>query len=74
MSEIGFLNCDDIYMRIINHQFELIEFVFDSLSVDLQYDEISLTLLLGMCPYVVSVVMWSSGLSVRFFNMKNCIT
>ena len=37
-SELGFLNCDDIYMCIVNKQFELLEFVFDSVYVDLQYD------------------------------------
>ena len=43
-------------MCVVNKQFELLEFVFDSVYVDLQYDGISLLLLLGSC--VVSVVMW----------------
>ena len=30
-------------MYVVNKQFELLEFVFDSLYVDLQYDDISLT-------------------------------
>ena len=47
--EIGFLNCDDICMCVANKQFELIEFVFDSVYVGKQYDEISLILLLGLC-------------------------
>ena len=51
--ELGFLNCDDVYI-FNNKQFELLEFVFDSVYVDLQYDEISLTFTAG------SVVMWSS--------------
>ena len=37
--ELGFLNCDDICMCVVNKQFELLE--FDSVYVDLQYDEIS---------------------------------
>ena len=41
--EFGFLNCDDICMCIVNKQFGLIEFVFNSVYVDLQYNEISLT-------------------------------
>ena len=45
--ELGFLNCDDICMCVLIKQFELIEFVFDSVSVDLQYDEISLTFTAG---------------------------
>ena len=57
--ELGFLNCDAICMCVVNKQFGLLEFVFYSVYVDLQYDEISL-LLLGLCPCVVSVVMWSS--------------
>ena len=47
-------------MCVVNKQFGFFEFVFDSVYVDLQYDEISLILLLGMCPCVVSVAMWSS--------------
>ena len=34
--ELGFLNCEDICMCVVNKQFELIEFVFDSIYVDLQ--------------------------------------
>ena len=41
--ELGFLNCDDICRCVVNKQFELLEFVFDSVYVDLQYDEISVT-------------------------------
>ena len=55
--ELGFLNCDDICMCVMNKQFELLEFVFDSVHVDLPYYEISLTFTAGS---VVSVVMWSS--------------
>ena len=31
----------------MNKQFELLEFIFDSVYVDLQYDEISLTFTVG---------------------------
>ena len=41
--ELGFQNCDDICMCVVNKRFELLEFVFYSVYVDLQYDEISLT-------------------------------
>ena len=57
--ELDFLNCDDICMCVVNKQFELIEFVFDSIYVDLQYVEISLTFTAGYvylccgCSYVV---------------------
>ena len=39
--DLGFLNCDDVCMCVVNKEFELLEFVFDSVYVDLQYDEIS---------------------------------
>ena len=64
--EPGFLNCDYICMCVVNKQFELFEFVFDSVYDDLQYDEISLTFtagnecLCGVCSPVVVL-----GLSVR---------
>ena len=38
--ELGFLNCYDICMCVVNKQFDLLEFVFDSVYVGLQYDEI----------------------------------
>ena len=44
--ELGFLNCD-VCMCVVNKQFELLEFVFDSVYVDLQYNEISLTFTAG---------------------------
>ena len=64
--ELGFLNCDDICMCIVNKQFELIEFVFDSVYVDLQYDEIPIIFTAGsvylydVCSHVVVF-----GLSAR---------
>ena len=58
--DIGFLNCDDICMCVVNKHFELLEFVFDSVYVvDLQHDEISFTFtagyvcLCGVCSPVV---------------------
>ena len=64
--EPGFLNCDGICMRVVNKQFELLEFVFDSVYVDLQHDEISLTFtdwsVSLCCAYSHVVVI---GLSVR---------
>ena len=56
--ELGILNCDDICMCVVNKQFELLEFVIlFMLTCHMRF--LSL-LLLGLCPYVVSVVMWSS--------------
>ena len=42
-SEFGFLNCDDVCMCVANKQSELLDFVFDSVYVDLQHDETYLT-------------------------------
>ena len=53
--ELGFLNCD-VCMCVVNKQFELLEFVVDSVYVDLQYNEISLTFTAGsvsVCEVVV---------------------
>ena len=64
--ELGFLNCDEICMCVVYEQFELLEFVFYSVYVDLQFDEISITFtdgsvcLCGVCSPVVVL-----GLSVR---------
>ena len=61
--EPGFLNCGDIYVCVVNKQFEPLEFVFHSVYVDMQYDEIYLTYtagsvrLCGVCsPWSVSEV------------------
>ena len=64
--ELGVLNCDDVCMCVANKHFELIEFVFYSVYVDLQYDEISLTFTAGsvsLCCVCGHVVVF--GMSVR---------
>ena len=58
------LNCDDIYMCVVNKQFELIEFVFYSVYVDLQCDEIYLASNAG------SVTLWSVCSHVVFFGLS----
>ena len=66
LGELGFLNCDNICMYVVNKQCELLEFVFDSVYVNLQYDEISLTFTVGsvsLCCVCSHVVVF--GLSVR---------
>ena len=63
--ELGFLNCD-VCMCVVNKQFELLEFVSESVYVNLQYYEIYLTFttasmcLCGVCSPVVVL-----GLFVR---------
>ena len=56
--ELGFLNCDDVCMCVVNKHFELLEFVSESVYVDLQYDEIYLTFTAGpVCQLLFAVVM-----------------
>ena len=64
--ELGFLNFDDIGMCVVNKQFEILEFVFDSVYADLQYDEIYLTFTavsVSLCCVCSHVVVF--GLSVK---------
>ena len=64
--ELGFLNCDDICMCAVNKQFELLEFISESVFVDLQYDEIFLTSTAGsVCLCGVSSPVVVLGLFVR---------
>ena len=48
----------------MNKKFELLEFVFDSVYVDLQYDEICLTSIAG------SVSLWCVCSHVVFFGLS----
>ena len=54
--ELRFLACDDICMCVVHNQFELLEFVFNSVYVELKYNEISLTFTAG---YVCLCGVWS---------------
>ena len=64
--ELGFLNCDDVCMCVVNKQFELLEFVSESVYVNLQYDEISLTFTaVSVCLCGVSSPVVVLGLFVR---------
>ena len=55
--ELGFQNCGDICMCVVNKQFELPEFAFDSVPVDLQY-HIYLTFIAGYVCLFGVVVLW----------------
>ena len=59
-------HCDYICMCVMNKQFEFLEFDFGSVYVDLQYDEIYLTLTAGsVCSCGVCSPVVFLGLSVR---------
>ena len=45
--ELGFLDCDDISMCVVNKHVELLELVFNTVYVDLKYNEISLIFTVG---------------------------
>ena len=45
--ELGFLNCDDVCMCVVNKHFVLLEFVSKSVYVAMQYDEIYLAFTVG---------------------------
>ena len=64
--ELGFLDCDAVCMCVMHKQFELLEFVSESVYVDLQYDEIYLTFTAGsVCLCGVSSHVVVLGLVVR---------
>ena len=58
--DLGFLNCDDVCMCIVNKKFELLEFVLIPFMLTCSMMRFLSLLLLGLCPSVVSVVMWLS--------------
>ena len=66
--EIGFLYCDNI----VNRQFELLEFVFDSDYLDLQYNEISLTFPVGsvsLCCFCSHLVVFDRSVRLSWYPM-----
>ena len=70
--EPGFLNCDNICMRVVNKQFELLEFVFDSVYVDLQYDYISLNFTAGcvsLCCVCSHVIVFGLSVMLSWYPM-----
>ena len=70
--ELGFLYCDDICMCVVNKRFELLEFVFVSVYVDLQYDEISLTFTdrsVSLCCVCSHVVVFGVSVSLSWYPM-----
>ena len=73
--ELGFLNCDDVCMRVFDESFELLEFVVYAVYVNLQNDEISLVITArfmnacGVCSvcspnYQSLVRIWNNPVSV----------
>ena len=70
--EVGFLNYDDIPMCVVNNQFKLLQFVLKSVSVDLQYGEISLSLTAGyvcLCGVCSHVAVLGQSVSLSWYPM-----
>ena len=70
--ELGFLNCDDICMCVVNKQFELLEFVFNSVYVDLNYNENFPTFTAGslcLCSVCSHVVVLGLSVSLSQYPM-----
>ena len=63
--ELGFLDCVNIYMCVVNKLFELLEFIFNFVYVDVKYNEISLNFTAGCLCLSGDVVVL--GLSMSFF-------
>ena len=59
-------------MCVVNKQFEPLEFIFDSVYVDLQYDEIFLTLTaksVSLCRVCSQVVVFGMSVSLSWYPM-----
>ena len=59
--EVGFLNCDDVCMCVVNKQFELLGFVFDSIFVDCSMMRFLSLLLAGAGARVTAMLVWGPG-------------
>ena len=84
--ELGFLNCNDVCICVVNKQFELIEFVSESVYVDLQYCWVCVFVWCykscrspwSVCevvvvPYVVSAVVAVTVMYVLLFVLHVCV-
>ena len=56
--ELGFLNCDDVCMCVVNKQFELLELFLSPFKLTCSIMRFISLLLLGLCACVVFVVLW----------------
>ena len=69
-SELGFLNCDDVCMSVVNKQFELLEFVSESVYVDLHPWSVCEVVVV---PYVVRAVVAVTVMHVLLFVLHVCV-
>ena len=70
--ELGFLNCDNVCMCVVNKQFEPFVFVFGSVHVDLQYGEICLTFnaeSVSLCCVCGHAVVFGPSMSLSWYPM-----
>ena len=62
--ELGFLNCDDVCMCVVNKQFELLEFVSESVCSMMRF---------VVVPYVVRAVVAVTVMHVLLFVLHVCV-
>ena len=70
--ELGFLNCDYICMCVVKKQFGLLELVFDSVYVGMQYDYISITFTavsVTLCSFCSHVVIFGLFVRLSWYSM-----
>ena len=67
--ELGFLNCDDIFMCVVNKQFELLEFVFSLFMLTCSMIKFISLLLLGLCGVCSPVIVLTLYVRLSWYPM-----
>ena len=73
--EFVFQNCDDIHVFVVNTQFELVEFGFSSVCVELKYIEMYLIFTGGyvcLCSHVVILGLCVWGRDCTLCGCRGC--
>ena len=60
-------------MCVVNQQFQLLEFVFDSAHVDLQYDEIYLISIAGCVLFVLCLLWCDHSTTAKMTILGLCV-
>ena len=78
--ELGFLKCDDVCMCVVNKPYELLEFVFYSVYVDLQFSQfyfwlcvLGLSMRLSWYPMHVDEMVAVNVMRVLSFVLHVCL-
>ena len=68
-SELGFLNCNDICMCVVSKQFVPLEFAFNSVYVDLKYNEIYTNF-----PQIYTIFNYNNKCGLHTTYLRNCLS